>query len=91
MTTPSTRTSPTNGLLWGTRARDWAEVQERQFAAGYEDVLRRAGVGVGTKVLDAGCGAGMAAQRAAALGATVAGIDAAPLLLDIARERLPGG
>ena len=33
----------------------------------------------------------MAAQRAATLGATVSGIDAAPLLLDIARERNPAG
>ena len=33
----------------------------------------------------------MAAQRAADLGATVAGIDAAALLLDISRERSPAG
>ena len=92
MTDPVTpRTAEANGRLWGARARDWAEVQEAQFGAGYDDVLARAGVGPGTRLLDAGCGAGMAAQRAAGLGATVAGIDAAPLLLDIARERLPGG
>ena len=75
----------------GARARDWAEVQEGQFGAGYDDVLTCAGVGPGTRLLDAGCGAGMAAQRAAGRGATVAGIDAAPLLLDIARERVPSG
>ena len=80
-----------NGRLWGARARDWAEVQEGQFGAGYDDVLARAGVGPGTRLLDAGCGAGMAAQRAAGLGATVAGIDAAALLLDIARECSPAG
>jgi SAM-dependent methyltransferase len=84
-------TADANGRLWGARARDWAEVQEGQFGAGYDDVLARAGVGPGTRLLDAGCGAGMAAMRAAALGAHVAGIDAAPLLLDIARERTPGG
>lgn len=77
--------------FWGARARDWAEVQEGQFAAGYEEVLTRAGVTTGTLFLDAGCGAGMAALRAAARGAIVAGTDAAPLLLDIARERVPGG
>lgn len=92
MTDPVTpRTAEANGRLWGARARDWAEVQEAQFGAGYDDVLARAGVGPGTRLLDAGCGAGMAAQRAAGLGATVAGIDAAPLLLHIARERVPGG
>ena len=72
------RTADANGSLWGARARDWAEVQEGQFAAGYDDVLARAGVGPGTRLLDAGCGAGMAAMRAAALGAKVSGIDAAP-------------
>lgn len=91
MTDPAPRTADANGRLWGARARDWAEVQERQFAAGYDHVLAQAGVGPGTRLLDAGCGAGMAAMRAAALGATVAGIDAAPLLLDIARERVPAG
>ena len=78
MTDPSPRTADANGRFWGARARDWAEVQERQFAAGYDDVLARTGVGPGTRLLDAGCGAGMAAARAAALGAIVAGIDAAP-------------
>ena len=91
MTDPAPRTADANGRFWGARARDWAEVQEGQFAAGYDDVLTRTGVGPGTRLLDAGCGAGMAAYRAAALGATVAGIDAAPLLLDIARERVPAG
>lgn len=92
MTTPSPqRTSDMNGRLWGARARDWAEVQEGQFAGGYDHVLASAGVGPGTRLLDAGCGAGMAARRAADLGAIIAGIDAAPLLLDIARERCPDG
>lgn len=92
MTDPAPiRTAEVNGRLWGARARDWAEVQEAQFAAGYDDVLARAGVGPGTRLLDAGCGAGMAAMRAAGLGASVAGVDAAALLLDIARERVPHG
>ena len=85
------RTAEANGRLWGTRARDWAEVQEGQFAAGYDHVLAKAGVGPGTRLLDAGCGAGKAAMRAADMGALVSGIDAAPLLLDIARERVPHG
>ena len=64
-------------------------MQEAQFGAGFDDVLARANVGPGTRHLDAGCGAGLAAMRAKGRGATVAGIDAAPLLLDIARERVP--
>ncbi len=96
MTDPSPqRTSDVNGRLWGARARDWAEVQEGQFAAGYDDVLARTGVGPGTRLLDAGCGAGMAAMRGVGLGAVITGFDAAPLLLEIARassrQRLPRG
>ena len=55
--TTSPRTAEANGRLWGGRARDRAELQERQFAAGHDDVLSRAGVGMGTKLLDAGCSA----------------------------------
>jgi SAM-dependent methyltransferase len=86
-----TRTSETNGRLWGARARDWAAVQEGQCAAAFDAVLGHAGVGAGTRHLDVGCGAGMAAQRSAARGAMVAGIDAAEALLAIARERTPDG
>ena len=87
----SPRTAEVNGRLWGARARDYAEAQEGQFGPGYDAVLARTGVGPGTRLLDVGCGAGKAAQRAAALGASVSGIDAASALLDIARERTPGG
>lgn len=86
-----TGTAATNGRLWGARARDWAEVQEGQCAAAYHAVLAHAGVGPGTRHLDVGCGAGMAAALSAARGATVSGIDAAEALLEIARERTPAG
>ena len=75
----------------GGRARDWAEIQEGQFAAAFHAVLAHAGVGQATLHLDAGCGAGMAAALSASLGARVAGIDAAEGMLEIARERTPGG
>jgi SAM-dependent methyltransferase len=85
------RTAAGNGRLWGARARDWAELQEPQFRPLYEAVFGRTGVKAGTRVLDVGCGAGLAAQMAAALGAKVSAIDAADGLLAIARERLAGG
>lgn len=85
------RTADTNGALWGQCARDWADIQEGQFAAGYHAALDAAGVGQGTRMMDAGCGAGSAAALAAARGARVAGVDAAAPLLDIARQRVPGG
>ena len=87
----TTKTSQTNGRLWGARARDWADVQEGQCAAAFHAVLSRARVGQGTRHLDVGCGAGMAARLSASLGATVSGIDAAEALLAIARERTPAG
>ncbi len=84
-------TSGANGPLWGSSAEDWASIQEGQFSPGYEAVLEACGVGAGTAYLDAGCGAGLAAQMAAERGATVSGFDAAEGLLTIARRRVPAG
>ena len=43
----------------------------------------------GKRILDAGCGTGMASEALAALGANVMGVDISPSLIDIARDRLP--
>lgn len=83
-------TAETNGRLWGSRARDWADIQEGGFRAGYLAALDRTAVGPATHFLDVGCGAGMAASLAAERGAEVAGIDASAPLLEIARSRIPG-
>ena len=85
------QTSTINGRLWGARARDFADLQEGVSQPIYEASFRRTGVELGTRYLDVGCGAGMAAQMASVLGAQVAGIDASEALLAIARERTPGG
>lgn len=53
-----------------------------------ERVVARAGVQPGERVLDLGCGTGNVALLAARAGAVVTGIDPAPRLLDIARERV---
>ena len=82
------------GPLFGGRAHDWAETWEGPQGWGipvYGHVLDRAHIGLGTSVLDCGCGAGRFAQMAADRGASVAGIDAAGELLEIAAERTPGG
>jgi SAM-dependent methyltransferase len=83
------RTSGFNGRLWGARARDWAAIQEPQFRPLYTAVFERAGVKAGTRLLDVGCGSGLAVQMATALGAKVSAIDASDRLLAIARERVP--
>src|SRR5665213_17625 len=85
------RTAAVNARLWGARARDWAEVQEVLARPLYEAVFARAGLKPGVAYLDAGCGAGLAAQIASTAGARVSGIDATEELLAIARERMPQG
>jgi SAM-dependent methyltransferase len=85
------RTSDANGRLWGARAGDWANIQEGTVRPVYQAVLERTRLMPGMCYLDVGCGAGMAAQIAAARGAQVSGIDAAEALLAIARQRTPQG
>jgi SAM-dependent methyltransferase len=89
MTTDRTITSPLNGSLWGRSAADWAAIQEGQCRLVYERVFAQTGVAPGVSYLDVGCGAGMAIQIAASLGATVSGLDASEPLLAIARARTP--
>ncbi|MDP8927951.1 MAG: class I SAM-dependent methyltransferase, partial [Actinomycetota bacterium] len=82
------------GRLFGAHARDWAETWEGTGGWGrpvYEQVLERAKIGSGTRVLDCGCGAGRFPRMAADRGAVVAGIDAAEELVAIAAERTSQG
>ena len=74
---------------WGQRPRDWAQLAEPSNEPLFAEVLRRLGVGVGTRLLDVGCGSGYAAAMAAQLGARITGIDITPELIAIARERVP--
>ncbi|MCD9144084.1 class I SAM-dependent methyltransferase [Streptomyces albireticuli] len=71
-----------------TRARDWAEIQERMLVPLYEAVYERLEVGAGTRLLSLGCGSGLALLMAAGRGASVRGVDADERRLTLARERL---
>ncbi len=84
-------TSQIQGSLWGTRARDYAEILEQFGRPLYEAVFQAAGVEAGTRLLDVGCGPGLATQLADKRGAHVAGLDAAETSLEIARVRTPAG
>jgi len=84
-------TAERNAALWGARPRDWAEVQEGQVRPLYDAVLDELRIGDGTRLLDVGCGAGLAAQLAAERGARVTGFDATEPLVRVARERVPEG
>ncbi|MFF3730546.1 class I SAM-dependent methyltransferase [Streptomyces sp. NPDC002476] len=75
----------------GTRARDWAEIQERMLAPLYEAVYERLEVGKGTRLLSLGCGSGLALLIAAGRGARVTGVDTDPDRLELARARLLPG
>jgi SAM-dependent methyltransferase len=62
---------------------------EAQMQPLYDATLKALTPVQDARLLDAGCGAGLALARAAALGATVTGVDASAPLLDVARARTP--
>lgn len=84
-------TASVQGQIWGARAKDWADVQERVAVPLYEIVLQETAVGNNTSVLDIGCGSGIFCEMAAKRGARVSGLDASEHLLAIARERVQSG
>ena len=77
------------GRLWSQNARQWAERQEKMHLPLYEGVLDALSPKAGTKLLDSGCGSGMFLSLAGRTGAKLHGLDAAPGLLDVARQRAP--
>jgi SAM-dependent methyltransferase len=88
VTTSSKGSAERWGPLWGARPRDWAATEEQQLPT-YEAAIRRAGIRVGQRVLEVGCGSGVFLRVAADRGARVAGIDASAALIDLARVRVP--
>jgi SAM-dependent methyltransferase len=70
---------------------DWGagryETTAAELAPAAEAVVERAGIAAGDDVVDIACGTGNAALLAAARGARVIGVDGAPRLLAVARER----
>jgi ubiquinone/menaquinone biosynthesis C-methylase UbiE len=70
--------------MWG--SGNYAAVADRISDTG-KLVVERAGVEPGMHVLDVACGTGNATIPAAKAGAQVTGLDFAPALLEIARER----
>jgi SAM-dependent methyltransferase len=53
--------------------------------------LRKHGLGPGQRVLDIGCGSGLLARTLLAQGYAVAGVDASPAMIELARAQAPGG
>lgn len=84
-------TASIQGDVWSGSPQDWSELQEPLFRPLYDAVLQHADIRAGQRVLDVGCGSGLFCRVAAEHGAQVAGIDAAPKLIEIARSGTPAG
>ena len=79
------------GKAWEHAARDWAFLFEPYARDAIELVFAEANLSEGRSLLDVACGSGYALGRAARMGATTAGIDAAAGLIEIAQRRDPNG
>lgn len=78
--------------LWSAAAEDWAVLQEPQHRPLWMAMQLAAKVGKGTRLLDAGCGAGGACFLAAHnYGAETWGFDASAEMIALAQQRLPSG
>jgi SAM-dependent methyltransferase len=79
------------GELWRHGAHDWASLVEPHYRPLYDAVHDGLEIGEGKRLLDVGCGPGGAALLAAERGAQVAGLDASPDSVKLARGRAPQG
>jgi SAM-dependent methyltransferase len=77
------------GEAWGSHANDWSCLYEHYAVDVLIALFTRVAVGPGTRLLDIACGSGLGVRIADAMGADVAGIDAATDLVEVARARTP--
>jgi SAM-dependent methyltransferase len=75
---------------WGQSAQEWAKLEER-YTPLYEAAYDRLALSAGMRLIDVGCGTGVACERANRRGAEVVGLDVADDSLAIARIRAPAG
>ncbi len=83
------QTKQVQGELWSSAPADWAKYLEPTFIPMYQSVLKQLTLDEDKTVLDAGCGSGLFLSMVSSTGASIQGVDAAPGLLAISRERLP--
>lgn len=81
--------APATNPWLGVAGRDWAELQEQGTLALQGAALDAAKVTRATRLLDAGCGAGLLSVLAVLRGAEVSAVDGSPAMLKIAHQRLP--
>lgn len=82
-------TKTVQGKLWSISPQNWSTHFEPYFLPLYKTALDQLDIQPETMLLDAGCGSGMFSSMAIDAGAQVIGIDAAPGLLELARQRNP--
>jgi SAM-dependent methyltransferase len=83
------KTKETQGKLWSTAPNDWAGFWEPTFLPLYRAALKQLDLNEETVLLDAGCGSGLFLTMVSAKGSRTYGIDAAPGLLSITKQRVP--
>lgn len=84
------QTKEIQGKLWSTAPEYWSGNFEPFFIPLYKKTTEQLQLNEDAVLLDAGCGSGLFSHMAISTGAHVTGIDAAPGLLHVARERNPG-
>ena len=83
------QTKDIQGKLWSTAPADWVKYIEPTFIPLYQAVLARLDLNEEKMLLDAGCGSGLFLSMVSTSGAHLHGIDAAPGLLAVTKERVP--
>lgn len=83
-------TRAVQGKLWSVAPQYWSKYFEPFFVPMYKKTLEQLQLNEESMLLDAGCGSGLFSNMAIETGAQVIGTDAAPGLLEMARERNPG-
>lgn len=82
-------TKTIQGKLWSIAPQYWSQHFEPWFSPMYRKVLEQLKLSERHLLLDAGCGSGLFSYLAINAGAEVIGIDAAPGLLAVAKQRNP--
>jgi SAM-dependent methyltransferase len=83
------QTKQVQGKLWSTAPQNWSTLFEPLFIPLYKKAIEQLRLTENDLVLDAGCGSGLFTSMAHSTGALVTGMDAAPGLLEVARQRNP--
>lgn len=82
-------TKQVQGKLWSVAPQYWSKYFEPFFLPMYKKTLEQISLDEKSLLLDAGCGSGLFSHMAISTGAQVIGVDAAPGLLEVAKERNP--